>query len=94
MANFVNYNLIFRYPWLIKVDLKIHFKTGTFEWWNNQELKECISLISLKDILDDIALGEIVYALYLKKYQIQPLFYGKTGIKLYINKNISITDTL
>ena len=27
-----------------------------------------ILLISLKDILDDIALGEIVYALYLKEY--------------------------
>ena len=52
----------------MEVDFKIHFKTGTFEWWNNQELKECISLISLKDILNNIALGEIIYALYLKEY--------------------------
>ena len=29
VANFINYNLIFKYPQLIKVDLKIHFKTGT-----------------------------------------------------------------
>ena len=67
-ANFAGYNLIFGYLWLVEVDPKICFKTGTFEWWNNQKLEECISLISLRDILDDITLGEIVYALYLKEY--------------------------
>ena len=68
MADFVGYNLILRYPWLVKADPKIRFKTGTFKWWNNQELEECISLISLKDILDDIILGKIIYALYSKEY--------------------------
>jgi len=33
-----------------------------------KELEGRILLISLKDILEDIALGEIVYALYLKEY--------------------------
>ena len=93
MANFADYNLIFKYPWLIEVDPKIYFKIGTFKWWNNKELEGRILLISLKDILDNIALNKIVYALYLKEYQIQPLFYSKTGIELYINKNTSITNT-
>jgi len=70
VANFVGYDLILRYPWLAKADLKIHFKTGAFKWWNNKELEGRILLISLKDILEDIALGEIVYALYLKEYWI------------------------
>ena len=50
--------------------------------------------MSLKNILNNIALSKIVYALYLKKYQIQPLSYGKTDIKLYISENTSITNTL
>ena len=53
-----------------------------------------ILLISLKDILEDIALGEIVYALHLKKYRIQPLFYSKIGIEPSIGDNPSVTDTL
>ena len=69
-ANFVGYNLILRYPWLVEADSKIHFKTGAFKQQNNKELEGRILLISLKDILKDIALGEIVYALYLKEYQI------------------------
>ena len=69
-ANFVGYNFIFKYLQLIKVDFKIYFKIGAFKQWNNKELKGCILLISLKDILEDIALGEIVYALHLKEYQI------------------------
>jgi len=53
-----------------------------------------ISLISLKDILEDIALGEIVYTLYPKEYQIQPLFYSKIGIEPSIGDNPSVMDTL
>jgi len=30
-ADFINYNFIFRYSWLIDVDFKICFKTGTFK---------------------------------------------------------------
>ena len=30
-ADFTRYNFILIYPWLIEVDLKIYFKTGTFE---------------------------------------------------------------
>ena len=56
--------------------------------------QEYISLISLRDILNDIGLGKIVYALYLKEYQIQPLSYSKMGVELYIGENTSITDTL
>jgi len=67
-ANFVNYNFILRYLWLVEIDLKIYFKIGAFKWWNNKELEGCILLISLKDILEDITLGEIVYALHLKEY--------------------------
>ena len=69
-ANFVGYNLIFRYPQLIEVDFKIRFKIGAFKQQNNKELEGRILLISLKDILENIALGEIVYALYLKEYWI------------------------
>ena len=69
-ADFVGYNLILRYPQLAEVDLKICFKIGAFKQWNNKELKGRILLTSLKDILKDIVLGEIVYALYLKEYQI------------------------
>jgi hypothetical protein len=50
--------------------------------------------MSLKDILEDIALGEIVYALYLKEYRIKPLFYSKIGIKPSIGNIPSKTDTL
>ena len=70
MANFIGYNLILGYPWLAEVDFKIRFKIGAFKWWNDKELEGHILLISLKDILEDIALGEIVYALYLKEYRI------------------------
>jgi len=31
-ADFIGYNLILRYPWLVKVDPKIRFKTGAFKW--------------------------------------------------------------
>ena len=57
-------------------------------------MEECILLISFKDLLDNIALGKIVYTLYLKEYQIQPLSYSKTGIELYIGKDTSIINTL
>ena len=30
-ADFINYNFIFRYFWLIKIDFKIRFKIGTFK---------------------------------------------------------------
>ena len=51
-------------------------------------------LTSLRDILDNIALGKIVYTLYLKEYQIQPLSYGKMGVELYIGQNTSVINTL
>ena len=57
-------------------------------------MEKYILLISLRDILDNIALGKTVYALYLKEYQIQPLFYSKTGVELYIGENTSVIDTL
>ena len=94
VANFIGYNLILGYPWLVKVDFKIRFKIGAFKQWNDKELEGCILLISLKYILEDIALGEIVYALYLKEYQISPLFYSKISIKPSIGNNSSIIDTL
>ena len=53
-----------------------------------------ILLISLKDILEDVALGKIVYALYLKEYRIEPLFYSKMGIEPSIGDNPSTTETL
>ena len=93
-ADFAGYDLILGYPWLAEADPKIRFKTGTFEWWNDQESEECILLISLRDILDDIALGETVYALHLKEYWIQPLSHSKTGIELCIGEDTSVTDTL
>ena len=31
VVDFAGYNLIFKYFWLAKADLKIHFKTGTFK---------------------------------------------------------------
>jgi len=68
VANFIGYNLILKYPWLTEVDPKIYFKTGAFKWWNDEELEGRILLISLKDILEDIAPGKIVYALHLKEY--------------------------
>jgi len=68
MADFINYNFIFRYFWPIKVDFKIYFKTGIFKQWNDKELERRILLISLKDILEDVVSNKIVYALYLKKY--------------------------
>jgi len=52
-----------------------------------------ILLISLKDILEDMAPGEIVYALYLKEYWIEPLFYSKMGIEPSIGNNPSIMET-
>ena len=94
VADFIRYNLIFRYLWLIEVDPKIYFKTGTFKQQNNQELEGRILVINLKYILDNIALGETVYILYLKEYQIQPLFYSNIGIKPNIGNNPSTTDTL
>ena len=93
-VDFAGYNLILRYPQLIEVDPKIRFKTGTFKWWNDKELKGRILLISLKDILEDIEPDKIVYVLYLKEYQIQPLFYSKMGIEPSIGDNPSIIDTL
>ena len=69
-ADFADYDFILRYPWLAEADFKIYFKIGIFKWWNNQKLEKYILLISLKNILNDIALGEIVYTLYLKEYQI------------------------
>jgi len=78
----------------VEVDPKIRFKIGAFKWWNDEELEGCISLISLKDILEDVALGEIVYALYPKEYWIQPLFYSKMGIEPSIGDNPSVMDTL
>jgi len=68
VANFEGYNLILRYPWLAEADPKICFKIGAFKWWNDKELEGRILLASLKDILEDVAPGEIVYALYLKEY--------------------------
>jgi hypothetical protein len=68
VADFVGYDLILRYPWLVEVDSKIRFKIGTFKWWNDEELEGCILLISLKDILEDVELDKIVYVLYLKEY--------------------------
>jgi hypothetical protein len=67
-ADFAGYNLILGYPWLVEVDPKIYFKIGTFKWWNNKESEGRILLISLKDILEDIELDEIVYVLHLKEY--------------------------
>src|SRR6266702_952506 len=67
-ADFTRYNFILGYPWLMEVDLKICFKTGTFKWWNYQELKGCILVTNLKHILNDIALGEMVYILHPKEY--------------------------
>ena len=52
----------------MEVDPKIRFKTGAFKWWNDKELEGRILLTSLKDILENVALGETVYALYLKEY--------------------------
>jgi len=31
VAEFIGYNLIFRYPWLMEADFKIRFKTGAFK---------------------------------------------------------------
>jgi len=53
-----------------------------------------ILLASLKDILKDIALGKIVYALYLKEYWVEPLFYSKMGIEPSIGNNPSTMETL
>jgi len=94
VADFIGYNLILRYPWLIEADSKIRFKMGAFKWWNNKELEGRILLISLKDILEDIALRETVYALHLKEYWIQPLFYSKMGIEPSIGDSPSVMDTL
>ena len=57
-------------------------------------MEDCISLISLKDILDNITLGKIVYTLYLKEYWIQPLSHSKMGIELCIGEDTSVMDTL
>ena len=69
-ADFAGYDLILGYPWLAEVDPKIRFKTGTFEWWNDEELEGRILLISLKDILEDVEPDKTVYVLYLKEYWI------------------------
>ena len=53
-----------------------------------------ILLISLEDILEDIALGKIVYTLHPKEYWIKPLFYSKMGIEPSIGNNPSIMETL
>ena len=57
-------------------------------------MEEYILLISLRDILNNIALDEIVYALYPKEYWIQPLSHSKTGVELCIGEDTSVTDTL
>ena len=53
-----------------------------------------ILLINFKNILEDIKSDKTVYILYLKEYQIQPLFYSKIGIKLSIGNNPFIINTL
>ena len=50
-------------------------------------------MTNFKYILDDVALGEMVYILYLKEYWIQPLSYSELGIELSKSNNPSITDT-
>ena len=50
--------------------------------------------MNFEHILDNIALGETVYILHPKEYQIQPLFYSELGIKLSKSNNPFITDTL
>ena len=50
--------------------------------------------MNLKHILDNIVSGKIVYILHPKEYWIQPLFYGKLGIKLSKGDNLFITNTL
>jgi len=40
-----------------------------------------------------MAPGKTVYALYLKEYQIEPLFYSKIGIEPSIGNNPSIMET-
>ena len=93
-ADFAGYDLILGYPWLAEADPKIRFKTGAFEWWNDNESEGRISLTSLEDILENIAPDETVYALHPKEYRIQPLFHGKMGIEPNIGENLSATDTL
>ena len=44
--------------------------------------------------MNNIALGEIIYILHPKEYQIQPLFYGKMVIKPNIYNNPYTMDTL
>ena len=51
-------------------------------------------MTSLRDILKNVTLGEIVYTLHPKEYQIESLFYGKINIKLNIGYNPFVTDTL
>ena len=93
-ADFVGYDLILGYPWLAEADPKIRFKTGTFEWWNDQESEGRISVTNLEHILDDVARGETVYVLHPKEYRIQPLFHGSMGIELNRSDDPSTTDTL
>ena len=50
--------------------------------------------MNFEHILDDIVLGEMVYVLHLKEYQIQPLFNGELGIELNKGNNPSTTNTL
>ena len=57
-ADFIGYNLILRYPQLIEVDPKIRFKIGAFKQQNDNKLEGRILLISLKDILENIALDK------------------------------------
>ena len=70
VADFANYNFIFGYFWFVEADFKICFKTGIFEWWNNQELEGCISVINFKHMMNDVTLGKTIYILYLKEYWI------------------------
>ena len=93
-ADFVGYNLIFRYLWLVEADLKICFKTGIFKWWNNQESEGYISVITLKHIINNIALSKIIYVLHPKKYWIQPLFHNKMGMGPNIGDTPYTTDIL
>jgi len=38
-------------------------------------------MTTLKHIMNNIALGETIYVLHLKEYQIQPLFHSKTDME-------------
>ena len=94
MADFAGYDLIFRYLWLVETDPKIYFKTGTFKWWNGQELKGHISVITLKHIINNVAPGKTIYVLHPKEYWIQPLFYDKMGMEPNVSDTPYTTNIL